>query len=141
MSTKEGTSGTLGHPEVTTERHGDLFDANCPTRLLLDRVGSKWTVMIVLLLADGQELRFGALRRRMPGVSQKMLTHTLRQLEDDGLAHRRVEPTSPPAVHYSLTALGDTLVGPLRELKRWAELNMGAIDALRTAAVKARHDQ
>ncbi|MEU1752661.1 helix-turn-helix domain-containing protein [Micromonospora matsumotoense] len=141
MNREEGTSGTLGHPEVTTARHGDLFDATCPTRLLLDRVGSKWTVMIVLLLADDQELRFGALRRRMPGVSQKMLTHTLRQLEDDGLAHRRVEPTSPPAVHYSLTALGDTLVCPLRELKRWAETNMGAIDTLRTAAIKSRYDQ
>ncbi|OWV09579.1 transcriptional regulator [Micromonospora wenchangensis] len=141
MNGKEGTSGSPGHPEVTTAGRGDLFDADCPTRLLLDRVGSKWTVMIVLLLADDQELRFGALRRRMPGVSQKMLTHTLRQLEDDGLAHRRVEPTSPPAVHYSLTALGDTLVGPLRELKRWAETNMGTIDALHTSAVKSRRDQ
>ncbi|GAB7036664.1 hypothetical protein JCM9533A_05110 [Catenuloplanes niger JCM 9533] len=67
----------------------------------------------------------------MPGVSQKMLTRTLRQLEVDGLAHRRVEPTSPPAVHYSLTALGDTLVAPLRELKRWAETHMSTIGTTR----------
>ncbi|AGL16756.1 helix-turn-helix domain-containing protein [Actinoplanes sp. N902-109] len=101
----------------------------CPTRELLDRVGSKWTVMIVLLLADLGERRFGELRRRMPGVSQKMLTQTLRQLQDDGLVSRRVEPSSPPAVHYELTRLGGTLVGPLRALKQWAEDNMTQVKA------------
>lgn len=107
---------------------GNLFDADCPTRLLLDRVGSKWTVMVVLQLAASDEVRFGALRRAVPGVSQKMLTQTLRQLEADGLVRRRVEPISPPAVHYSLTTLGDTLVAPLRELKHWAEDNMYAVE-------------
>jgi DNA-binding HxlR family transcriptional regulator len=88
--------------------------------------------MVVLLLADAEELRFGVLRRSMPGVSQKMLTQTLRQLEGDGLAARRDEPTSPPAVHYSLTPLGHTLVAPVRELKRWAEAHMHAVERNRT---------
>lgn len=133
MARQEGTSRSDRHPEVTiTARQGDLFDAGCPTRLLLDRVGSKWTVMIVLLLAASTEARFGSLRRSIPGVSQKMLTQTLRQLEDDGLARRRVEPSRPPAVYYSLTTLGDTLVAPLSELKRWAETNMGAVEQAHT---------
>ncbi|QCO98444.1 helix-turn-helix transcriptional regulator [Arthrobacter sp. 24S4-2] len=127
MTGQGGTSSTPGNSGGTNGRIGDLFDAACPTRLLLDRVGSKWTVMVVLLLAE-DELRFGELRRRMPGVSQKMLTRALRQLEDDGLAHRRVEPVSPPAVHYSLTARGTTLVAPLQGLKRWAEENMSNVE-------------
>lgn len=128
MTGQEGTSAAPGHREVTTVRHGDLFDAGCPTRLLLDRVGSKWTVMVVLLLDGGGELRFGALRRRVAGISQKMLTETLRRLEDDGLVARRVEPSSPPAVHYSLTSLGATLVPPLLQLKEWAEQHMSAVE-------------
>ncbi|MDF0530987.1 helix-turn-helix domain-containing protein [Tsukamurella sp. 8F] len=119
---------------MTDGRKGDLYDAACPTRLLLDRVGSKWTVMVVLLLAESEEIRFGALKRRMPGVSQKMLTQTLRRLEADGLAARRVESTRPPAVHYSLTALGRTLVEPVRALRNWAETNMGSVERARSVA-------
>lgn len=132
MAEQDGTSSTDSHLTVPAARRGDLFDAGCPTRLLLDRVGSKWTVMVVLLLADSNELRFGVLRRSLPGISQKMLAQTLRQLEGDGLVHRRVEPVSPPAVHYSLTTLGYTLVPPLRGLKDWAEEHMSAVDAART---------
>ena len=125
---------------MTADRHrgvtprgtrGDLFDVGCPTRSLLDRVGSKWTVMIVLLLADVEEMRFGALRRAAPGISQKMLTATLRQLEGDGLVRRRVEPISPPAVHYALTSVGHTLVTPLRALRGWAEEYMPVISQAR----------
>ena len=129
MTAQEGTSSTRRHSEVTVSRRGDLYAAACPPRPLLDRVGSKWTVMIVLLLADAGEVRFAALRRQMPGVSQKMLTQTLRQLENDGLASRRVQPSSPPAVYYTLTRLGVTLVTPLRALKQWAEENMSHVEA------------
>jgi DNA-binding HxlR family transcriptional regulator len=129
MAPQEGTSATPGHREVT-ERRGDLFDAACPTRSLLDRVGSKWVVMIVLTLADsGGEMRFGELRRTARGISQKMLTQSLRQLEADRLVSRRVEPTSPPAVHYALTPLGHTLQPALSALKEWAEANMPTVDA------------
>jgi len=110
-------------------RRGDLFDPVCPTRLLLDRIGGKWTSMLVKTLADdGGEVRFAELQRRARGVSRKMLTQTLRDLEHDGLVARRVEATVPPAVHYSLTPLGHSLVGPLDALRDWAETNMPVVD-------------
>ncbi|MGH8966459.1 MAG: winged helix-turn-helix transcriptional regulator [Actinomycetes bacterium] len=129
MSRQEGTSAHRGHPQVTAGRRGDLFDPSCPTRLLLDRVGSKWTTMAVLVLADAAgEVRFSELRRRMAGVSQKMLTQTLRSLTRDGLISRRVEPTTPPRVHYRLTARGRSLAEPLNALRDWAEDNMASVD-------------
>lgn len=128
MRAQEGTCTEHGDSEVTTRR-GDLFDATCPTRMLLDRVGSKWTVMIVLLLANSEEARFSNLRRGMAGVSQKMLSQTLRQLEGDGLVSRRVDPAmSPPAVFYALTPLGRSLVPSLAALKSWAEEHMYAVE-------------
>ena len=125
-------------------RRGDLFDPACPTRQLLDRVGTKWTAMIVKLLADAHgstdtgagagagELRFAELERRMPGVSHKMLSQTLRTLGDDGLVRRRVEDAVPPRVFYSLTPLGRSLSTPLALLREWAEEHMAEIDDART---------
>jgi DNA-binding HxlR family transcriptional regulator len=103
---------------------------------VLDRVGGKWTSMLVKVLAGaegGGEVRFSELRRRAPGISQKMLAQTLRALERDGLVARRVEATVPPRVHYSLTALGRSLDEPLAAIREWAELNMRAIDDNRAA--------
>jgi DNA-binding HxlR family transcriptional regulator len=98
--------------------------------LLLDRIGTKWTSMAVKALAEAtaQEVRFAELQRRMPGVSQKMLSVTLRSLVRDGLAARRVEPTVPPRVHYRLTELGRSLEVPLAALRAWAEAHMSEID-------------
>ncbi|MEC3956933.1 helix-turn-helix domain-containing protein [Nocardia sp. CDC153] len=112
-----------------TER-GDLFDSQCPTRQLLDRIGTKWTSMAVKVLAAAApgEVRFAELRRRMPGVSQKMLSVTLHSLIRDGLATRRVEPTVPPRVYYRLTELGLSLEVPLAALRTWAEEHMAEID-------------
>lgn len=109
---------------------GDLMDPRCPTRQLLDRIGTKWTSMAVKLLAEEApgELRFAELRRRIPGISQKMLSVTLQSLVRDGLVARRVEPTVPPAVHYRLTALGLSLEDPLSALRDWAETHMPEID-------------
>ncbi|MGW4245596.1 winged helix-turn-helix transcriptional regulator [Nocardia sp. NPDC004722] len=109
---------------------GDLFDTQCPTRQLLDRIGTKWTSMAVKVLAEAApgEVRFAELRRRMPGVSQKMLSVTLQNLTRDGLATRRVEPTVPPRVHYRLTDLGLSLEIPLAALRTWAEDHMSEID-------------
>ncbi|GHE92330.1 winged helix-turn-helix transcriptional regulator [Streptomyces fumanus] len=124
MDGQEGTSRTPGHPGVTPHR-GDLFDAACPTRHLLDRVGTKWTTMLVLTLdRTGGELRFAELKRAMTGISQKMLTQTLRALERDGLVTRRVEPSVPPRVFYGLTARGASLARPLSQLREWAETHM-----------------
>lgn len=115
---------------MAAARRGDLFDPACPTRRLLDRIGTKWVSMAVKVLTDAEPdaVGFAELRRRMPGISQKMLSQTLRGLVADGLVHRRVEATVPPAVYYSLTPLGRSLVEPLATLRIWAEANMGAID-------------
>ncbi|WP_405806496.1 helix-turn-helix transcriptional regulator [Streptomyces sp. NBC_00210] len=109
---------------------GDLFDPQCPTRQLLDRIGTKWTSMAVKVLAQAapDEVRFAELQRRMPGVSQKMLSVTLRSLTRDGLITRRVEPTVPPRVHYQLTELGLSLEVALATVRAWAEEHMAEID-------------
>jgi DNA-binding HxlR family transcriptional regulator len=114
-------------------RRGDLFSASCPTRQLLDRVGSKWVAMVVKLLAERApgEMGFAELQRAMPGVSKKMLSQTLRSMIADGLAERRVEDTVPPRTHYRLTPLGLTLDEPLAALREWAEANMPTVDGFR----------
>lgn len=116
-------------PARSTGR-GDLFDPSCPTRRLLDRIGTKWTSMAVKVLAEAApgEVRFAELRKRMPGVSQKMLSVTLHSLTRDGLVARRVEHTVPPRVHYRLTDLGLSLEGPLAAVRAWAEEHMAEID-------------
>lgn len=126
---EDRTSPTPGHPAVTTPR-GDLFDPTCETRRLLDRIGSKWVVMIVKTLHESGELRYAELKRRTPGVSGKMLAQTLRGLERDRLVARRVEPTVPPSVHYALTPLGVSLDAPLAALREWAEEHMAEVDGL-----------
>jgi DNA-binding HxlR family transcriptional regulator len=98
------------------------FDPNiaaCPSRQALDRIGDRWTILVVLALADGPK-RFTELARQIEGVSQKMLTQTLRGLERDGLVTRTVHATVPPRVDYELTALGRTLNGPITAVQQWA---------------------
>ncbi|WP_413760065.1 winged helix-turn-helix transcriptional regulator [Streptomyces sp. MMBL 11-3] len=121
---------------------GDLLDPRCPTRQLLDRIGTKWTSMTVKVLAEEApgEVRFAELRRRVPGISQKMLSVTLQNLVRDGLVARRVEPTVPPAVHYRLTALGLSLEEPLSALRIWAETHMPEIDRNNQLAEGSRSD-
>jgi DNA-binding HxlR family transcriptional regulator len=124
------TTSTPGEHDKRPGERGDLLDPRCPTRQLLDRIGTKWTSMVVKVLAEETpgELRFGELRRRITGISQKMLSVTLQSLVRDGLVARRVEPTVPPAVHYRLTGLGLSLDGPLSALRVWAETHMAQID-------------
>ncbi|GAA0592310.1 helix-turn-helix domain-containing protein [Streptomyces crystallinus] len=124
------TTSRLGERDQRPGERGDLLDPLCPTRQLLDRIGTKWTSMAVKVLAQEApgELRFAELRRRIPGISQKMLSVTLQSLVRDGLVARRVEPTVPPAVHYRLTELGLSLEIPLAALRVWAETHMAQID-------------
>jgi len=100
--------------------------AGCPLRDVLDQVGDKWSVLVVVLLKNGT-MRFSDMRRAIEGISQRMLTHTLRQLERDGLVLRTVYPTVPLRVEYALTATGQTLIGPLTTLAEWAESHREAI--------------
>jgi len=95
---------------------------------LLSRIGDKWTVLVVTTLAHSGK-RFNELRREIPGVSQRMLTLTLRNLERDGLVNRTVTPTIPPRVDYELTELGHSLLEPITALSQWALGNIEAIHA------------
>ena len=97
----------------------DPYNRNCATRTVLDRIGDRWTVLVVGALREGP-MRFSELARRIDGVSQKMLTQTLRGLERDGLVTRTVHAAVPPKVEYELTAAGRTLTGPLSALDAWA---------------------
>ena len=103
-----------------TETRGDVCREQCGSRQVLDLVADKWAVIVIYVLARGTR-RFGELQRTVAGVSQKMLTQTLRGLERDGLVERKVYAVIPPRVEYSLSPLGETLVEPLSALCRWAE--------------------
>ena len=105
---------------------GDAFDPECPTRVVLDRIGDKWTVLVIGALHDGP-LRFSELRARIGGVAAKVLTQTLRAMERDGLLTRTVHAQVPPRVDYELTDLGASLVGPIQTLTDWAETHLAQI--------------
>lgn len=105
---------------------GDAFDPECPTRVILDRVGDKWTVLIIEILDDGPK-RFGEIRQVIGGITPKVLTSTLRSLVADGLVTRQSYGEVPPRVEYSLTELGRSLQGPVAALRRWAELNVAEV--------------
>lgn len=107
---------------------GNLFDPGCPTRVILDRIGDKWTVLAVLLLKD-RPLRFTELREGIGSVAPKVLTQTLRRLQRDGLLTREVFAEVPPRVVYGLTPLGRSLITPITAVSEWAEENMPAISA------------
>jgi DNA-binding HxlR family transcriptional regulator len=98
----------------------------CPSRLILDHLADKWAVLIVVRLASGT-MRFAELRRAVDGISQKMLTVTLRDLERDGLVVRKLYASVPPKVEYSLTPLGSSLVDKVNELCAWAEANIAEV--------------
>jgi len=108
------------------ELEWDPYSRDCPTRAMLDRIGDRWTVLVIGALSSGP-LRFGQLASRIDGVSQKMLTQTLRGLERDGLVTRTVFPQIPPRVEYELTETGHTLQEPLRALERWAAAHMADV--------------
>jgi DNA-binding HxlR family transcriptional regulator len=104
----------------------NVYDQNCPTRLALDRIADKWTVLIVGCLAPGTR-RFGELRREISGISPKVLTQKLRELERDGIINRKIYASVPPKVEYRLTPLGQTLISLLDSIRVWAESHIEAV--------------
>jgi DNA-binding HxlR family transcriptional regulator len=111
----------------------DVMNPDCPSRKVLDRISDKWTALVIYAL-DEKTMRYGELQRRVGGVSQKMLTQTLRSLEEDGLVTRRIYPVVPPMVEYSLTPLGRSLTEPLTAVRQWAEKHLPRLLANRQRA-------
>ncbi|MEV0529343.1 helix-turn-helix domain-containing protein [Streptomyces sp. NPDC050439] len=146
-SNREGTVGA-GADEVANSGAGtsvgagvDYGDADpfqwdaredCQVRQILDRVADKWSLLTIALL-EHRKLRFTELRREIDGISQRMLTVTLRQLERDGLVKRTVYPVVPPRVEYELTPLGGTLHATIQSLVTWTEQHQGEVAAARSA--------
>ena len=115
-------------------RPANPYEAGCPSRQVLDRIGDRWTVLLLGSLVNGPR-RFTELASDVQGISQKMLTQTLRGLERDGLVSRTVYTTVPVRVDYELTPLGDTLRDPIAALERWATEHMGDV-----ARARERYD-
>lgn len=132
MPMQEGTFIAPGYLKETSPFAPDVYAADCPTRQLLDRIADKWSVLILTTLGGG-EMRFNGLRRRIDGISQKMLSQTLRSLERDGLVLRDVVPTVPVSVSYAITALGRELLDALQAMIDWAERRMGAVASAQVA--------
>jgi DNA-binding HxlR family transcriptional regulator len=118
-------------PATELPLRGNLFDPDCPTRVVLDRIGDKWTVLVVSALSNSA-LRFTELRARVGGVAPKVLTQTLRALERDGILTRTVYAQVPPRVDYELTALGRSLAEPIATIQDWAEGHVAAVVAARS---------
>jgi len=112
----------------------DAYLRSCPSRDVLDVIGSKWTVLIVAALVD-HPMRFGELRRRLDGITQKSLTQALRQLERNGFVTRTQHPTIPPRVDYALTPLGRRAAVLLSSIRDWAQENL-----VEVLAARARYD-
>jgi DNA-binding HxlR family transcriptional regulator len=110
----------------------DVMDPQCPSRVVLQRLGDKWTPLVFQSLKEGTR-RFGEIRGDIGAVTPKVLTQTLRTLERDGLVTRTVYPEVPPRVEYALTGLGRSLLGPLDAVRVWAEANADEVLASREA--------
>jgi DNA-binding HxlR family transcriptional regulator len=133
---EDGTSKSVTHPAVTESCDWGAFQwdsrEDCEVRQILDRIADKWSLLVIALL-ECRKLRFSQLHREIDGISQRMLTVTLRQLERDGLVSRTVHPVVPPRVEYELTPLGSTLYDTIRSLVTWTEEHQAEIAAAREA--------
>ena len=124
------------YPRDSVLVRADIYDRNCPSRQVLDRIGDTWSVLVVASLAHGPQ-RYSELAKRIDGVSPKMLTQTLRALERDGLISRTVAAAVPPRVDYELTNLGRSLLGLVGALEQWAETHIDDVQAAREIYDKA----
>ncbi|AIQ12998.1 winged helix-turn-helix transcriptional regulator [Paenibacillus durus] len=108
----------------------DISLSICGYSKVLEIVSNKWTALVVYAMEDGV-IRYGEIRRRIEGISKKMLTQTLRQLERNGLVKRVITPSVPPIVEYSLTGLGESLLEPMRTLNQWTKENYSLVEQAR----------
>jgi DNA-binding HxlR family transcriptional regulator len=123
----------IAAPNERKRTRGDVLSADCPSRPVLNHVTSRWGVLVLLVLREGLH-RFSELRRKIDGVSERMLAQTLQDLEADGFVKRQVHPVIPPHVDYQLTALGYEISGHVHELIDWIEGNLPRILRRREAA-------
>jgi DNA-binding HxlR family transcriptional regulator len=127
---EEGTSKEPSYSGCTEDAFQWDTREDCDVRQILDRIGDKWSLLVIALL-DNRVLRFTELKKTIDGISQRMLTVTLRQLERDGLVRRTVHPVVPPRVDYELTALGVTLHDTIQALVTWTEKHQNEIASAR----------
>lgn len=133
MTDTEAITAARSGVEAWRAQQGALpLEAVCPIRGVLDKLGDKWSMLVILELSAG-ECRFSELKRQIPDISQKMLTQTLRILQRDGLVARAVHPTVPPAVSYDLTPIGKSLLTPFGALVAWADAHHAAVISAREA--------
>ena len=143
MTCQEGTATSVTNFQVTIvhfqqfmvkenlKKYEGILD--CPVRDVLDRVGDKWSILVITILGEEGTLRFNEINAVIGTISQKMLTVTLKTLEADGLVSRKVYPQVPPRVEYTLTERGSSLLPAMTQLIDWALQHMPAIKASRTA--------
>jgi DNA-binding HxlR family transcriptional regulator len=125
MKVTNGETASEGSREEIANYFSDNRKTNhCPITDILSRISDKWTMHAIIMLGKSETLRFTELKKMIPGISQRMLTVTLRTLEEDGLVTRTIYPQIPPRVEYELTPLGRSLVGQLISLSEWANVNM-----------------
>lgn len=132
-----GLPGTAGDPAAAREPGPAREPTTCRAREVLQRVGDKWSMLVIDLLGQGT-MRFTELHRAIDGITARMLTVTLRGLERDGIVTRTIHPVIPPRVEYALTPMGRTLLDTIGQLVTWADSHLPEIDAAR-AAYDARH--
>ncbi|MEW9549971.1 winged helix-turn-helix transcriptional regulator [Nonomuraea sp. NPDC050783] len=134
------TTRTAAERREEARQAFDAYFAQCPSRRLLDRLSDKWVTLVLTALRDGPR-RYSDLSRRIAGVSQKMLTQTLRGLERDGLVSRTLTPAVPVRVDYELTPLGESLMPLVAAIKSWAERHIEEVEAARERYDGARADE
>ncbi|GCD98268.1 winged helix-turn-helix transcriptional regulator [Embleya hyalina] len=123
-------------PDLRPFGGADVYLGDCASRAVLDLIANKWVALVVGALHP-QTLRYAELRRRLGGITKKMLTQTLRDLERHGLVRRTVHPTVPPQVEYSLTELGISVSGLMAEIRTWSESHIDEIAAAKLAYAEA----
>lgn len=118
----------------------DISISECSYSKVLEIIANKWSALVIYALEDGI-IRYGEISRRIDGISKKMLTQTLRQLERDGLVQRDMTPSVPPIVEYSLTKLGESLLEPLSALKQWTRTNYSLVELARSSFDQANEKE